>query len=133
MMGQHLAYFWCNITDTSPTLNQCVSSIFFHANTKRWPNVGLMLAHRLRRWPNLSPTLGQRVVLAGLLSSGNAAHLGNIFIITPVFYGGPQVPPTLMQVQKHVCIFRNINASSETLMQVQKTFMQVRLKTFMHV
>ena len=73
--------------------------------------------------------------------------------ISVEWYGGPQVPPTLMQVQKHLCIFRNImasaeilmqaqkhyckfrniNASSETLMQVQKTFMQVRLKTFMHV
>ena len=48
-------------------------------------------------------------------------------------YGGPQVPPTLMQVQKHLCIFRNINTSSEILMQVQKTFMKVRLKTFMQV
>ena len=38
-----------------------------------------------------------------------------------------------MQVQKHLCIFRSINASSEILMQAQKTFMQVRLKTFMHV
>ena len=48
-------------------------------------------------------------------------------------YGGPQVPPTLMQVQKHLCIFRNINASSEILIQVQKTFMKVRLKTLMQV
>ena len=36
------------------------------ANTRRQPNVGLMLAHRLRRWPNINSTLGQRVVFAGL-------------------------------------------------------------------
>ena len=36
------------------------------ANTRRWPNVGLILAHRLRRWPNLSPTLSQRLVFAWL-------------------------------------------------------------------
>ena len=32
---------------------------------RRWPNVGLLLAHRLRRWPNSKPTLGQRLTLAG--------------------------------------------------------------------
>ena len=35
------------------------------ANTRRWSNVGLMLAQRLRRWSNISPTLGQRLVFAG--------------------------------------------------------------------
>ena len=32
------------------------------ANMKRWPNVGLLLAHRLRRWPNSKLTLGQRLM-----------------------------------------------------------------------
>ena len=35
------------------------------ANMRRWPNVGLLLAHRLRRWPYSKPTLGQRVMFAG--------------------------------------------------------------------
>ena len=35
-------------------------------STRRWPNVGLVLAHRLRRWPNTNPTLGERLVFAGL-------------------------------------------------------------------
>ena len=35
------------------------------ANTRRWTNVGLMLAHRLRRWANIKPTLIQRLVFAG--------------------------------------------------------------------
>ena len=36
---------------------------FFLANTRH----GLMLGHRLRRWPNIKPTLGERLVPAGLL------------------------------------------------------------------
>ena len=53
------------------------------ANTRRWPNVWLMLGQRrrrwarnspplgqrlvfLRRWPNITPTLGQRLVFAGM-------------------------------------------------------------------
>ena len=35
-------------------------------NTRRWSNVGLMLAHRLRRWSNIKPTLLQRLVFAGV-------------------------------------------------------------------
>ena len=35
------------------------------ANTRRWRNAGLMLAHRLRRWPNINLALGQRLVFAG--------------------------------------------------------------------
>ena len=27
------------------------------ANTRLWPNAGLMLGHRLRRWPNIEPAL----------------------------------------------------------------------------
>ena len=32
---------------------------------RRWINVGLKLAHRLRRWTNVKPTLLQRLVSAG--------------------------------------------------------------------
>ena len=34
-------------------------------NTRRWPNAGLMLAHRMRRWPSIKPALVQRFVFAG--------------------------------------------------------------------
>ena len=37
-------------------------------NTRRRPNAGLMLAHRLRRWPNISPVLGYRVVFGAMLN-----------------------------------------------------------------
>ena len=33
-------------------------------NMRRWPSVGLLLAHRLRRWPNSNPTFGQRLIFA---------------------------------------------------------------------
>ena len=48
-----LSVHWCTLLSDNP------------ANTRRWPNVGLILAHRLRRWPNINPTLGQRLVFAG--------------------------------------------------------------------
>ena len=34
------------------------------ANTRRWPNSGLMVDHRLRRLPNIGPILGQLPVFA---------------------------------------------------------------------
>ena len=40
------------------------------SNTRRWPNVGLLLAHRLRRWANVSPVLGYRVVFDATLNAG---------------------------------------------------------------
>ena len=35
------------------------------ANMRQWPDVGLMLAHRLRRRPNISPTPDQCLMVAG--------------------------------------------------------------------
>ena len=49
-----------------------------------------------------------------------AAIAENLVFAQLDYYAGPQVPPRLMQDQKHLCIFRNINARSEILMQVQK-------------
>ena len=39
------------------------------ADTRRWPNAGLMLAHRLRRRANIKPALGQRFLLHVVLTS----------------------------------------------------------------
>ena len=71
------------------------------------PSDGIVLGQRHRRLTGIEPAMGCD---AGPALSWNLIDR----------YGGPQVPPTLMQVQKHSCIFRNINASSEILMQVQK-------------
>ena len=38
---------------------------------RRWPNIGLLLIHRLRRWPNGKPTLGQRLKFAGIVVIGD--------------------------------------------------------------
>ena len=35
------------------------------ANTRRRPNVGLLLTHRLRRWPSSKPALSRRPTFAG--------------------------------------------------------------------
>ena len=40
------------------------------SNTRCWPNVGLLLAHRLRRWANFSPVLGDHVVFEVTLHVG---------------------------------------------------------------
>ena len=45
-------------------------------NTRRWPNVGLMLGHGRRRWANIYPTLGQRLVIAGILLWLRQIHWG---------------------------------------------------------
>ena len=37
----------------------------YPANTRRWTNADLMLAHRLRRWPNIKSALVQRLMFAG--------------------------------------------------------------------
>ena len=39
------------------------------ANTTHRPNVGPMLARRLRRRPNIGPTLGRRAMVAGTYES----------------------------------------------------------------
>ena len=38
------------------------------SNTRRWHNVGPLLAHHLRRWANISPVLGYRVVFDATLN-----------------------------------------------------------------
>ena len=44
------------------------------ANTNPLPNVGLMLAHRLRRWSNINPPFGRGLVFAGTYTSGHLEH-----------------------------------------------------------
>ena len=53
------------------------------ANTRRWPNAGFMLAHRLRRWANISPVLGYRVMLGAMLNEGQChRRWGNIYPVS---------------------------------------------------
>ena len=47
-----------------------VLSIRRRSNTRRWPNAGLLLAHRLRHWVNISPALGYCVVFGTTLNVG---------------------------------------------------------------
>ena len=41
------------------------------ANRWRWPNVVIVLFHRLRRWPDTKTTLGQRIFVAEFYSNTN--------------------------------------------------------------
>ena len=67
-------YFWPTVYEAGPTLNQHRLKVFcsLHrkgnpANTKRWINVDLLSAHRLRRWTNIKSTLVPSIVFAGKL------------------------------------------------------------------
>ena len=44
---------------------ECPDIVFYPANMRRWPNIGLLLAHRLRSWPNSKSALSQRLMFAG--------------------------------------------------------------------
>ena len=44
---------------------ECPDIVFYPANMRRWPNVGLLLVHRLRSCPSSKPALSQRLMFAG--------------------------------------------------------------------
>ena len=46
-----------------------VNNTYHLANITRWPNVGLLFGQRRRRWVNYKPTLGQRLMFAGLFAN----------------------------------------------------------------
>ena len=55
------------------------TELAYPANTTHRPNVGPMLAHRLRRRPNISPTLGLGVVFARWANIGPTLGLCVVF------------------------------------------------------
>ena len=63
-----------------------VSSLLLcrRSNTRRWPNAGLLLAHRLRSWPSIKQALVQRFVFAVSLCCGES--VSNSFL-SSAFYG----------------------------------------------
>ena len=44
---------------------ECPDIVFYPANMRLWPNIGLLLAHRLRSWHNGKSALSQRLMFAG--------------------------------------------------------------------
>ena len=58
MLGPTLNQHWMNIS--------CLIGDSIQSNTAYWPDVVLMLVHRLRRWPSVKTTLGQGVAFAGM-------------------------------------------------------------------
>ena len=57
----------------------------YAANMRRYPNVGLLLAHRPRRWPNSKPTLGQHLIFAGFTGT----HRQHFDSCTARLHGSP--------------------------------------------
>ena len=55
-----------NIFTPGDVQNTNVACQHSQKNTRRWPNAGPILAHRLRRWSSIKPALVQRLVFAGL-------------------------------------------------------------------
>ena len=43
----------------------CPDIVFYPANMRRWPNIGLLFSHRLRSWPNSKSALSPRLMFAG--------------------------------------------------------------------
>ena len=77
----------------------CVLCLSFRrSNTRRWPNAGLLLAHRLRRWANISPVLGYRVVFDATLNVGQ--HHRRRANINPAFVFDLNRPKNLKNKQK---------------------------------
>ena len=77
------------------------------ANTRRWPNVDLMLGQRRRRWANINPTLGQRLVFAGtavaIVSRAEHTPRGKSYIINEAFFWAIiQNYPAQNQLQNHL-------------------------------
>ena len=71
-------------------LSMGITLFFYHsiglrhipANSRRSPKVGLMLGQRRRRWTNIEPTLGERLVFAGI-SPDNPFRPTSIYFILP--------------------------------------------------
>ena len=82
---------WTSVEDGGPTLNQhWVNVLYFlginciPANMRHWPNVGLLLGHRLRRWPNSKPTLGKRLMFARYMSHQSTEKIRNKHDVGPM-------------------------------------------------
>ena len=67
-------------------------------NTRRWPNSGLLLAHRLRRWANIHPVLSYRVVVEATLNVGHRRRRRTS--INPAFVFDLNRPKRLKNKQK---------------------------------
>ena len=55
---------------------ECSYIVLYPANMRRWPNIGLLLAHRLRSWPNRKSALSQLLMFAGYFQYLLYIHVG---------------------------------------------------------
>ena len=111
--GGDMLVYPCLLVCPSPSCESsmlwiCLLLIFFHhfvscrrSNTKRWPNAGLMLVHRLRCWPTISPVFGYRVVFSATLNVCQH-HRRQANIIPALVQSILTIPPTCMYPQHEV-------------------------------
>ena len=70
---------WCRTELTQYIIR--IMCVVFTANTRRSPNVSLMLARHRRRRPNIKEKLGQRLVFDGVITSCSVIFsLGAFFL-----------------------------------------------------
>ena len=97
-----LAEYCPNVYGVEPTLSQtwvnfsCLMGLTLNpANTRRSPNVGEMLAHRLRHWSNITPTMDTVLCLLG---PANTKHRPSVVLtLCHRLRRRPNIIPTLGQ------------------------------------
>ena len=65
----------CGSRNSNSNQQTAVANTAWQANTTRWLNAGLMLAHRRRRSANIGPALGQRVEFCWVVRADYIAHV----------------------------------------------------------
>ena len=104
--GDMLVYF-CPLSTFCPSvsfLSVCPALSCRRANTRYWPNAGLILAHCPRRWANISPVLGYRVVFGATLNVRH--HHRQWANINPALVQGIMPVPTACRYCQHEVLTR---------------------------
>ena len=104
----------------------CKGCVPLSANTRRWPNVGLMMGQRRRRRPNIKPALGQCLVFVtgtdrhnpSLPANPRDINAGPVScqllkrwpVIQPTFVWPTPPPPSILRlIIRHSAKVRGVN------------------------
>ena len=75
---------------------KCPDIVFYPANMRLWPNIGLLLAHRLRSWPNSKSALSQRLMFAGYVQY--LLHIMQEILDIPAIYMNNSAMPYISKL-----------------------------------
>ena len=84
----------------------CFGACLHTQQTRRRPNAGPMLAHRLRRWPSIKPALVQGLSFAGLRSTQETQNICITFVQCV-----EDVGPALYKIMLYKCFVFAWNSS----------------------